>query len=512
MVSVPNVEGDDLVAVPEPEGRIQALRDMLMTIETDSKEYELISDYHKGNQARPNVPKTARVEVHEIAKRSVMNLMPLQVSIPAQLSFIDGYREGGNRDPKVWSVWDNSSMAAKQTNAFRTALKYGNSFLSLEDLNQKEPKIKLLSTPDTVAFYHDPVNDRFPVYAMTIRFRPSGDKPGLVVYYDDQEIAYYDWFNASSGNSEFRRREESYVHGLGMTPVKRLVCMMDDDGVVQGLVKPMIPLQDRVNQTSFDLMVTQTFSSFKVRWASGMLGDPVYEEDPETGEPIPKRDGDGNQVYRPIPIDQSTWVTTDDPQAKMGTLDETPLEGFLKAFEMAIKHFAIVGQLPPHNLLGSMDNLSADTLVAAMSQTMRFVHMLKTEWGQAIVDLLGLASIQMGYRDTLDGYDGEVNWRDMSDHTLAAVVDALGKAAQLLDVPKRSLWPRIPGVTQGEVMAWEEAADEEEQREMFEDLNSPGGAASREAGSSSIPTPLEAFGSRSGDSNSSAQVVEPPVR
>src|SRR5699024_12714154 len=66
--------------------------------------------------------------------------------------------------------------------------------------------------------------------------------------------------------------------------VKRLVCMMDDDGVVEGLVKPMIPLQDRVNQTSFDLMVTQTFSSFKVRWASGMLGDPVYDEDPETGE------------------------------------------------------------------------------------------------------------------------------------------------------------------------------------------------------------------------------------
>src|SRR5699024_949624 len=305
--------------------------------------------------------------------------------------FVDGYREGGNREPKVWSVWDNSSMPAKQTNAFRTALKYGNSFLSLEDLNQKEPKIKLLSTPDTVAFYHDPVNDRFPVYAMTIRYRPSGDKPGLVVYYDDQEIAYYDWTVGGSGKSEFQRREESYVHGLGMTPVKRLVCMMDDDGVVEGLVKPMIPLQDRVNQTSFDLMVTQTFSSFKVRWASGMLGDPVYDEDPETGELIPRRDQDGNQIYRPIPIDQSTWVTTDDPQAKMGTLDETPLEGFLKAFEMAIKHYAIVGQLPPHNLLGSMDNLSADTLVAAMSQTMRFVHMLKTEWGQAIVDLLGLA-------------------------------------------------------------------------------------------------------------------------
>ena len=498
MVSVPNVEDSDLIAVPDDDDRVETLRNMLMTIERDAKEYELISDYYKGKHAQPNVPKTARVEVHEIAKRSVMNLMQLQVSIPAQLSFVDGYREGDDPEPKVWQVWQNSSMASKQTIAFRTALRYGNSFLALEDLNQEEPKLKLLSTPDTVAYYHDPVNDRFPAYAMTIRYRPSGDKPGLVVYFDDEEIAYYDWTFSSFGKSEFRIRDESYRHNLPYTPVRRLVCMMDDDGVVEGLVKPMIPLQDRVNQTSFDLMVTQTFSSFKVRWASGMLGDPVYDEDPQTGEMIPRRDADGNQIYRPIPIDQSTWVTTDDKDARMGTLDETPLEGFLQAFELAVKHFAIVGQLPPHNLLGSMDNLSADTLVAAMSQTMRFVHMLKTEWGQAIVDILGLAAIQLGERSNLDGYEGEVNWRDMSDHTLSAVVDALGKAAQMLEVPTRALWPRIPGVTQNEVMAWNKIADERDQLQQFEDLDSPGGAASREVGSSQVadnpPTPLEAFG------------------
>lgn len=498
MVSVPNVENGDLVAVPDDTDRIQTLRDMLLTIERDSKEYDLITAYYKGDHALPNVPKTARVEVHAIAKRSVMNLMQLQVSIPAQLSFIDGYREGDNQEPEVWKVWQNSSMASKQTIAFRTALRYGNSFLALEDLNQAEPKIKLLSTPDTVAYYHDPVNDRFPAHAITIRYRPSGDKPGLLVYYDNEEVTYYDWTLNTFGRGEFREREESYRHNLGFTPVRRLVCMMDDDGVVEGLVKPMIPLQDRVNQTSFDLMVTQTFSSFKVRWASGMLGDPVYDEDKETGELIPRRDADGNQIYRPIPIDQSTWVTTDDAQAKMGTLDETPLEGFLAAFELAIKHFAIVGQLPPHNLLGSMDNLSADTLVAAMSQTMRFVHMLKTEWGQAVEDILGLASIALGFRDALDGYEGEVNWRDMSDHTLSAVVDALGKAAQMLEVPPKALWDRIPGVTQNEVMAWKRMAEEREQAAQFEDLDSPGGAASREVGSPQVannpPTPLEAFG------------------
>lgn len=511
MASVPNVIDTDVVAVPEDGDRLQTLRDMLITIQGDEEDYSLIADYYRGEHARPHVPATARVEVHEIVKRSVMNLMPLQVSIPAQLSFIDGYRAGENLNPPEWAVWNNSGMASKQTVCFRTALKYGQAFLALEDFHEETPRIKLLSTSDTVAYFHDPVNDRFPAYLMTIRYRPNGDKPGLVVFYDEEEIVYYDWSLSGAGEDEFIRREESFAHGLGVPPVKRIVCQLDDDGVVTGLIKPMIPLQDRVNQTAFDLLVTQTFSSFKVRWASGMLGDPVYDEDPETGEFIARVDADGNQVYRPIPIDQSNWVTTDDPNAKMGTLDETPLDGFLASFEMALKHFAIAGQLPPHNLLGAMDNLSADTLVAAMSQTMRFVHMLKTEWGQAIVDLLGLAAIQMGHLDSLDGYDGEVRWRDMSDHTMAAVVDALGKAAQMLDIPKQSLWSRFPGVTQGEVLEWKAAANEAAELGGNEDLDGVGGALQRE--SASTPTPLQAFGSvPAGASTSSAQTVEPPVR
>lgn len=482
----------DIHAVDDYASEQAAMRDMLLAMQRDRKEYALVKDYHQGRQVQPNVPKTARVEVHEIAKRSTMNLIPLAVSIPAQISFIDGYRVAEDLAPPEWEVWTNSGMASKQTSAFRTALKYGNAFLALEDVHTDKPVIKLLSTADTIAYYHDPVNDRFPVYAMTIRYRPSMDNPGLVVFYDEKAITYFEWHESSAGNTEFKNPQR-HPHRLGRAPVGRLVCQMDDDGEVTGVVKPLIPLQDRVNQTAFDLLVTQTFSSFKVRWASGMLGDPVYEDDAKT---IPKIDADGNQVYRPIPIDQSTWVTTDDPAAKLGTLDETPLTGFIESFELAVKHFAVVGQLPPHNLLGPMQNVSADTLVAAMSQTTRFAHMLKTSWAGTIVDLLGLASIAMGIRDTLDGYDGEVRWRDMSDHTLAAVVDALGKAAQMLEIPKKSLWHRYPGVTTGEVMEWEQA-HERELLEQYDQGDTPQQSNARAAAAptppAATPTPLEAF-------------------
>lgn len=498
--SVPNLVEHETYAVPEYGSHVDAMRDMLITIDDDKRQYDLARDYVKGEHERPHVPATARVEVRQIAKRSIINLMPLLIGVPSQMCFIEGYRVNEELDPPEWQVFKRSKMASKQTVAFRAALTYGNAFLALEQGDDEQLEMKLLQTANTVAYYHDPVNDAFPVYAMTIRHRPHLERPGLLVMYDEEAVTYYDWHPSKSGNdSEFTLRSR-WPHKMGKAPIRRLVCQMDDEGTVTGLVGQMIPSQDRVNQTTFDLLVTQTFSSFKVRWASGMLGDPVWDEDPDTGELVPRVDGDGNQVYKPIAVDQATWIQTDDPQARVGTLDETPLDGFLTSLDTAIRHFAVTGQLPPHNLLGNMSNVNAETLQSAMSQTVRFTHVLKQSWGDAISDLLGLASIQLGVREDLEDYDGEVRWRDMSDNTMAAVVDALGKGVQMLGIPKRSAWRRFPGVTHGELMEWEDAAEEEMIEAMAMDADGFRGATdresySREADATQMPAqPLEPYG------------------
>lgn len=470
-----------LVAVNTTEVLAKRLENMYGTIQKDRPHYDLFKQYVEGDHAKPHVPATARVEVREIVNRSVLNLIPLLVGIPAQISFIDGLRRGKDMFPPEWDAWKRSGMTAKQTTIFRTSLIYGAAYVALDDLSGGKPRMNLLSTRDTVAYYHDPVNDRFPVFALTMKSYPLDEHtPGRAIYYDANQIIQYDY----TIEGEFTN-SKVLPHKLGRCPVVRFACTMDDGGELRGVVEPMIPVQDRVNQTSFDLLVTQTFSSFKVRWASGMQGEPVI--DPETGEQ--KLDADGEPMVKPIPVSQSTWITTDDPAAKMGTLDETPLDGFISAFEMAVKHFAVTGQLPPHALLGSMSNLSAETLVAAMSQTMRFGHVLKTSWGLAQSDLFWLAAIAMDNAAADDdSYEAEVRWRDMSDQTLSTVVDALGKAAQMLEMPKRALWQRVPGMTTGDIEVMEGMADELALNAQF-DAPSPQAAVEREA-----PTPLELFG------------------
>ena len=41
---------------------------------------------------------------------------------------------------------------------------------------------------------------------------------------------------------------------------------------------------------------------------------------------------------------------------------------------------------------------------------------------------------------------------------MSQAVDALGKAATMLDIPKRGLWPRIPGVERSDIELWEDLA------------------------------------------------------
>jgi hypothetical protein len=455
------------------------------TIQADREAHLANQAYLNGIHTLPKIPTFATTEIVELRRRAVLNLIGLLVSIPAQVSFVDGFRREGEPFPKEWSAWLRNNMAAKQTSIYRAALTYGAAYVAVEELGKKKPKIAILSTKDTDAYYTDPVNDQYPVYALTIRSHATSTTEGRMVYYDAERIVH---FRIPKGGGD-REVISNIPHKLGYCPVVRYVCSLDDEGTVRGVIEPAIPVQDRVNQTAFDLLVTQTFSSFKVRWAAGLLGEPVLNADGTF-----HLDAEGRQVYKPIPVSQARMLSTDDPNAKFGTLDETPLDGFISALEASIKQFAVIGQLPPHALLGNMSNLSAETLVAAMAQTMRFAHVMKTTWGASHQSLLRLTAIDMELGEKAeDDYTSEVRWRDMSDNTFAGVIDGLGKAATMLGIPGRALWARVPNTTTQEIKEWETMADDQAHEAAF-NAPEPVAAARRQTPLPKVPTPAEVFG------------------
>ena len=132
----------------------------LSTIAHDRDAHLFNQAYLNGVHTLPKIPTFATPEIIELRRRAVLNLMSLLVGIPAQISFVDGFRREGEQFPKEWQAWLRNNMAAKQTAIYRAALTYGASYVALEELGKGKPKYALLSTKDTVAFYTDPVNDQ----------------------------------------------------------------------------------------------------------------------------------------------------------------------------------------------------------------------------------------------------------------------------------------------------------------------------------------------------------------
>jgi hypothetical protein len=121
-----------------------------------------------------------------------------------------------------------------------------------------------------------------------------------------------------------------------------------------------------------------------------------------------------------------------------------------------------VSQTPPHHLLGQIANLSAEALLAAETALSRKIEEFRHAFGEAWERVFRLAAELSGNALAEGDVHGEVIWRDMESRSLAQSADALGKLAESLEIPKRGLWTRVPGVTQNEIAAWEDLREQDD--------------------------------------------------
>jgi hypothetical protein len=110
-----------------------------------------------------------------------------------------------------------------------------------------------------------------------------------------------------------------------------------------------------------------------------------------------------------------------------------------------------VSQVPPHNLVGQMVNLSAEALVAAEVGHTRKIDDRETSFGESWEQTLRLAGAYEGIEVS---EAAQIRWKDSEARSLSQTVDALGKMATMLKVPPQVLWSRIPGVTDQDVADW----------------------------------------------------------
>ncbi len=405
-----------------------------------------IHQYMRGKACNIYVPQAATREYRLLVDQSSTNVLPLVVTAVAQNLFADGYRPAkASKDAAAWEIWQANRMDARQAGLYRAALTYGVSYAMVLP-GKPQPVITPYSPRQLTAVYEDPINDEWPVYALATRVAYEDRKPVKRLRLLD-ETNVYDLSGSADGGT--LRLTKSSEHGLSVCPVPRWLNEYGDiDDGAQGEVEPLIPLQDQLRQTTFGLLMAQQYAAFRQRWVTGM----AIDED-ENGVPREPWNSAVNRVWHAESTD-----------TRFGDFAETSLDGYLASRRATLTIMSAIAQIPPNAFLiseSSISNLSADALAAVESSLQRKVGERKTSFGESDEQMLRLSALankdSSGWEDT----SAQIVWRDTESRSLAQVADALGKMAQMLQVPPRALWERLPGVTKQDLDRWQQIADED---------------------------------------------------
>jgi hypothetical protein len=420
-----------------------------------------VDKYMRGVQDMPYMPKKAEAEFRTLVARSLENWLPLIVGVVAQNLRVEGYRSADNPDDlEPWGYWDANQMDSRQNAVHRAALTFGVGYVAALP-GDSGPAIRPMS-PLSVTGLSEELDAEW--LDAAVRFLghakdDTGNKLERWEIWDAETVTEVLTPEGEHDKADKWRIVREDYHGASRCPVvpfrNRWADAPDTKPHELGEVAPLIPIQDRLNETTLNMKIAESYSAFRQRWATGIS----IPRDPKTGRPV--------ETFRAA-VDRMWMVENKD--VKFGEFGQTDLTGYLSSREAAIKSMSAIAQVPPHYLLGGMVNISADALTAAESGLSRKVHERQTMFGEAWEQVLRLAAEIDGKSASVEDTSARIIWHDAEARSLSQTVDALGKLSQMLGVPADALWERVPGVTAFDVAAWRKAKDREASTDLVAQL------------------------------------------
>lgn len=415
--------------------------DLLKSATTEWARLRKYVRYARGKQALPWLPEGVETEYRDIATKSASNWIDLVIRAVTQGLIVDAY--GDDADSNLWAeAWQANGMDARQHALSRAAGTLGYSFINVLPSEDDGVWMRPEAATSQYAVYDDP-SDEWPTHSIRQITKPGKGKPGRWELYD-AEARYL--LTGQMGRAEVVTLE----HNLEVCPVVRMLWQIDLLGDPMGEVEPVISIQDRIVDATFTLQMVAKYGAFPQRWIAGINpGEPLRDAD---GAPL--LDSSGNPIMPTIKAYIDHILLASDVDTKFGQFAAADLRQYVEALEAHIRHLAAITQTPPHYLLGSLVNLSAEALAAAESGLQRKIREKREVLGEGYEQAMRLAALVLGDEAAAMDTSSQVHWQDVESRSLAQTADALLKLGQL-GVPPKMLFQMIPGWTQADA---EEAA------------------------------------------------------
>lgn len=423
-------------------------------LESQRATFDFFDGYYRGEAPRvPWLAEQARAEFSRLLALSKSNYMGLVVDAMVERQIIEGFRIGDELagDKATWATWQANKLDAYSDQVLLEAAIGGSAFL--------------LVAPPAETGDEPQIFPEHPTQA-TVAYEPGSGRrkraAGLKVWSDDwtgklmatlylpDRIYKYEAEKRPQGvvtDVDWKPRPVAgevwpATNPLGEVP---LVEVANNPRMLTGGVSEIadvVVIQDRINKTLADRLMTQDFGAFPQKWATG----------------FPDEDADGNKTR--VDVGRNRMVTSEIAETKFGQFESAPLDPYSAAKREDVKDIASRTRTPAQYLLGEMSNVNGETLKASESGLVSKVRERNRTTGSGFEDAISLARRAKGIARPAEII--ETKWRNPEFRTEGELVDALTKMSTL-GVPNEALWERW-GASEVEIARWKKQADEQAQR------------------------------------------------
>lgn len=427
---------------------IDHLSDLAEDLYERNTSSRLLQSYYDGKHPMPWVHRKAKARYSKLIEQAVSNFPLLIVDSVNDRLCVQGFRLG-EQDPEVdtavWrELWQKNNLDIFSSMVHQQALVTGISYASVWPTEAGGASIRGESSFQ-VAHECDP-GDPLKVRIAMKAWADEYEKKWYLRIFEQDAVTFMstDYTTTIADDSAIpdfmlsaRWTEDKKIDNPfnGVVPIVPFLNRPKLNGDGFSEIGDLLPIFDRINTLTADLLLAAELAAFKIRWATGME--------------IP-RDSTGKAI-EPFDVALDRLWVSENPDTKFGSFDQSPLEPYALAIDQAIQQAAAISRTPPFLLLGKLTNLSAEALKATESGLVQKVQNRMRVFGEAWEDVVNLGL--MASTGSTEHRDIEVLWRDPENVSEAARVDALVKLSSI-GLPWRAVMERW-GATPGEIDRWE---------------------------------------------------------
>jgi hypothetical protein len=418
---------------------------------------EILEDYYCGDHPLPWLPEQARQEFRRVLKMTRTNVMGLVCDSTAERMQIVGFRLGSiaeddsrkAAEKNLWRIWQANGLDSGSDQSILDAVITGQGY-ALAAPNPDDPKTPYgwFEHPSQAIVECVPGNRRERAAGLKVWLDDWTGMVNATLFLrrqapDEQAFVFKYQAKKPPGGSQptsrqWQRREvpgEDWpaVNPLNVVP---LIELPNRPRTLIGGISELadvMDIQDRINKTVADRLITQDFGAFPQKWAT------AWPEKDQEGNPTPK-----------IDVGRNRMVTSDIQETKFGQWDAAPLDPYSLAKKEDVRDVASRTRTPAQYLLGDMSNVNGETLKASESglvskvrQSMRFLDDPIEDFARLLLQAAG---------EDVPAESMETIWRNPEYRTEGELVDALTKMSTL-HVPDEVLWEKW-GASPQEIDRW----------------------------------------------------------